>query len=142
LQGVRPETILCLTFTKAGAAEMPGGCTSGCASWSADDAKLRKDLFPPWRGQCRRRWSRRADCSPRCWRRRAGGLRIQTIHAFAQSLLPLSAEAGLTPGFRPLEEREERQLARSTLADLLVRAESGGDLPLIRDVQYSEPAAG
>ena len=53
-----------------------------------------------------------------------GGLRIQTIHAFAQSLLAaFPAEAGLVPGFRPLEGREEQLLARATLADLLVRAE-------------------
>jgi ATP-dependent helicase/nuclease subunit A len=65
-----------------------------------------------------------------------GGLRIQTIHAFAQSLLAsFPAEAGLVPGFRPLEGREEQLLARSTLADLLVRAEAGGDLGFIRDMQ-------
>src|SRR3712207_7799934 len=50
---------------------------------------------------------------------------IQTIHAFAQSLLAaFPAEAGLTPGFRPLEEREQKLLARSTLADLLVDRKS------------------
>ena len=65
-----------------------------------------------------------------------GGLRIQTIHAFAQSLLAaFPAEAGLIPGFKPLEGREEQLLARSTLADLLVRAEEEGDLGLIRDLQ-------
>ncbi len=65
-----------------------------------------------------------------------GGLRIQTIHAFAQSLLAaFPAEAGLVPGFRPLEGREEQLLARSTLAETLVRAEAGGDLGLIGDMQ-------
>src|SRR6476469_2575340 len=65
-----------------------------------------------------------------------GGLRIQTIHAFAQSLLAaFPSEAGLTPGFRPLEAREEQMLARATLADLLVRAEADGDAGLIRDLQ-------
>src|SRR3546814_3279383 len=39
------------------------------------------------------------------------------------------------PGFRPLDGREEAALARRTLADLLVTAERGGDLGLIRDVQ-------
>src|SRR3979409_2177200 len=65
-----------------------------------------------------------------------GGLRIQTIHAFAQSLLAaFPSEAGLLPGFRPLEGREEQLLARATLAELLVRAEGEGDQGLIRDLQ-------
>ena len=65
-----------------------------------------------------------------------GGLRIQTIHAFAQSLLAaFPSEAGLLPGFRPLEAREEQLLARATLADMLVRAEEQGDQGLIRDLQ-------
>ena len=137
LRGVAPETILCLTFTKAGAAEMAGRLHQRLAHWvRLDDAKLRKDLFhlgedngPPSLERARSLFARVLEAP-------GGGLRIQTIHAFAQSLLAaFPAEAGLTPGFRPLEEREQRQLARATLADLLVRAESGGDLPLIRDVQ-------
>ncbi len=65
-----------------------------------------------------------------------GGLRIQTIHAFCQTLLAgFPAEAGLVPGFRPLEEREEQALGYATLAEMLVEAERGGDLPLVRDVQ-------
>ena len=56
-----------------------------------------------------------------------GGLRIQTIHAFAQSLLAaFPSEAGLIPGFRPLEGREEQLLARQTLADLLVARRGRG----------------
>src|SRR3569623_1691469 len=56
-----------------------------------------------------------------------GGLRIQTIHSFCQSLLAaFPVEAGLIPGFRPLEAREESQLAREALAGLLVDAEREG----------------
>ena len=65
-----------------------------------------------------------------------GGLRIQTIHAFCQTLLAgFPAEAGLVPGFRLIEEREEQALGRAALATMLVAAERGGDLPLVRDVQ-------
>ncbi|HEU0134018.1 MAG TPA: UvrD-helicase domain-containing protein, partial [Allosphingosinicella sp.] len=45
------------------------------------------------------------------------------------------AEAGLVPGFRPLEGREEQLLARQTLAEMLVRAEEGLDRALIADIQ-------
>jgi ATP-dependent helicase/nuclease subunit A len=56
-----------------------------------------------------------------------GGLRIQTIHGFCQGLLAaFPVEAGLTPGFRPLEAREEAGLAREALAGMLADAERNG----------------
>ena len=65
-----------------------------------------------------------------------GGLKIQTIHAFAQSLLAaFPAEAGITPGFQPIEGRAEQELVRRTLAELIADAEERGDTRLIRDVQ-------
>jgi len=137
LRGVAPEVILCLTFTKAGAAEMAHRIHRQLAHWvRLDDVKLRKDLFnlgeesgPDALGLARSLFARVLEAP-------GGGLRIQTIHAFAQGLLAsFPAEAGLTPGFRTLEGREELLLARATLADLLVRAEAGGDRPLIRDMQ-------
>jgi ATP-dependent helicase/nuclease subunit A len=137
LSGADPSSILCLTFTKAGAAEMAHRIHSRLAYWvRLRDADLNKELFaldehrrPDALNEARRLFARVLDAP-------GGGIRIQTIHAFAQSLLAsFPAEAGLTPGFRPLEGREESLLARSTLADLLVRAEQGGDLPLIEDVR-------
>jgi ATP-dependent helicase/nuclease subunit A len=137
LSGVDPASILCLTFTKAGAAEMADRIHARLAHWvRLKDADLRKELFalgeandPNSLAFARTRFAKVLDAA-------GGGLRIQTIHAFAQSLLAaFPAEAGLVPGFRPLEGREEQILARSTLADLLVRAEAGGDLGLIVDVQ-------
>jgi ATP-dependent helicase/nuclease subunit A len=137
LSGVDPASILCLTFTKAGAAEMADRIHARLAFWvRLKDAELRKELFslgeendPEMLAKARTLFARVLDAA-------GGGLRIQTIHAFAQSLLgAFPAEAGLVPGFRPLEGREEQILARQTLADLLVRAETGGDLPLVRDIQ-------
>ena len=56
-----------------------------------------------------------------------GGLRIQTIHGFCQSLLAaFPVEAGLVPGFRPMEARDEALLAREALAAMLVQAEAEG----------------
>ncbi|MBX3561843.1 MAG: double-strand break repair helicase AddA [Sphingomonas sp.] len=137
LAGADPDSILCLTFTKAGAAEMAERIHARLAYWvRLDDARLRKELYalsepndPEMLARARTLFARVLDAT-------GGGLRIQTIHAFAQSLLgAFPAEAGLTPGFRPLEGREEQLLARSTLADLLVRAEKGSDLGLIADLQ-------
>ena len=125
LSGVDPSSILCLTFTKAGAAEMADRIHARLAYWvRLKDAELGAELMalgedpgPEVRERARTLFARVLDAS-------GGGLRIQTIHAFSQGLLAaFPAEAGLVPGFRPLEGREEQLLSRSTLADLLVRAE-------------------
>ncbi|QNE31197.1 double-strand break repair helicase AddA [Sphingomonas sp. NBWT7] len=128
LRGVDPSAILCLTFTKAGAAEMVHRISQRLAAWvSMKDAALFDDLQalgeladPVQRDRARTLFARVLD-SP------GGGLRIQTIHGFCQSLLAaFPSEARLTPGFRPIETREEAVLLRSTLADLLVLAEREG----------------
>jgi ATP-dependent helicase/nuclease subunit A len=137
LSGVDPASILCLTFTKAGAAEMADRIHARLAYWvrlkdaglAAELAALGEEVGPEMRERARTLFARVLDAA-------GGGLRIQTIHAFAQSLLAaFPAEAGLVPGFRPLEGREEQLLARQTLADMLVRAEREGDHPLVRDLQ-------
>ena len=137
LNGAAPESILCLTFTKAGAAEMAERIQGRLAAWvRMRDADLRKELFAlnePHDDEAARRarrlFARTLDAP-------GGGLRIQTIHSFCQTLLTgFPTEAGLTPGFRPLDGRAEAVLQRETLAALLVEAERGGDLGLLDDVQ-------
>jgi ATP-dependent helicase/nuclease subunit A len=137
LAGVDPASILCLTFTKAGAAEMAGRIHARLAYWvRLDDAKLRKELFQLDEKNDPDSLSKARTLFARVLESPGGGLRIQTIHAFAQSLLAaFPSEAGLAPGFRPLEGREQQLLARGTLADLLVRAEAEGDFGLIGDLQ-------
>ncbi|KRB79320.1 DNA helicase UvrD [Sphingomonas sp. Root710] len=138
LGGAAPEAILCLTFTKAGAAEMAERIHRRLAHWAGlkDDSKLVQELTrlgedsgPEALKRARQLFARVLDAP-------GGGLRIQTIHAFCQTLLTgFPAEAGLTPGFRPIEGREEAALARRTLADMLDAAARGGDLGLIADIQ-------
>ncbi len=136
LRGVRPESILCLTFTKAGAAEMANRIGERLAAWvRMPDAALRKELFALGEdtsermlGHARRLFARVLEAP--------GGLRIQTLHAFAQTLLAaFPAEAGIAPGFRPIEGRVEQELARRTLADLVASAETNSDTGLIADIQ-------
>jgi ATP-dependent helicase/nuclease subunit A len=137
LAGVAPETILCLTFTKAGAAEMADRIHARLAWWvRLRDADLRKELFALGEANGPREIARARTLFASVLDAPGGGLRIQTIHAFCQTLLAgFPVEAGLSPGFRAIEGREEAALARATLAELLVEAERGGDLPLIADVQ-------
>jgi ATP-dependent helicase/nuclease subunit A len=137
LAGADPASILCLTFTKAGAAEMAGRIHQRLARWvrlkhselAAELMALGEDYGPKACDDARTLFAKLLDST-------GGGLRVQTIHAFAQGLLAgFPAEAGLAPGFRPLEGREEQLLARATLAELLVAAEREGDAGLIRDLQ-------
>lgn len=128
LRGVDPAAILCLTFTKAGAAEMAARVSQRLAAWVrmkdrdlfADLQALGEAADPAQRDRARTLFAKVLDAP-------GGGLRIQTIHGFCQSLLAaFPTEAGLVPGFRPMEAREEGVLARATLADLLVTAEREG----------------
>jgi ATP-dependent helicase/nuclease subunit A len=137
LAGVDPSTILCLTFTKAGAAEMADRIHARLAHWvRLKDGELDEELEALGEDKGAENRAKARTLFARVLDAAGGGLRIQTIHAFAQSLLAaFPAEAGLVPGFRPLEGREEQLLARSTLADLLVRAEAEGDFGLIADMQ-------
>jgi len=137
LSGVAPETILCLTFTKAGAAEMADRIHARLASWvRMKDTQLGEELIALGERVSVERRDFARTLFAKVLDAPGGGLRIQTIHAFSQTLLAgFPAEAGLSPGFRPLEGREQAALSRRTLADLLNAAEAGGDLGLISDVQ-------
>ncbi|NLS26963.1 ATP-dependent helicase/nuclease subunit A [Sphingomonas sp. S2M10] len=128
LAGTDPSAILCLTFTKAGAAEMSERITGRLAYWvrakdeelAADLAALGESIGPERRATARTLFAKVLDAP-------GGGIRIQTIHSFCQSLLAaFPIEAGLVPGFRPLEAREEAVLARETLAEMLVDARREG----------------
>ena len=136
LNGARPESILCLTFTKAAAAEMANRIGARLAAWvrlkktelAADLLALGESNDPRTLQRARQLFARVLDCP--------GGLKILTIHAFAQSLLAaFPAEAGITPGFQPIEGRAEQELVRRTLAELMADAEGRGDVRLIHDVQ-------
>ena len=123
--GVRPEHILCLTFTKAGAAEMATRVNEVLANWvRMEDDRLVGDLRaigadfdPETRARARTLFAAVLDCP-------GGGLRIDTIHAFSQWLLAaFPEEAGLIPGTRPMEDRDRELLADRVLRELLVEWE-------------------
>ena len=133
LHGAHPESILCLTFTKAGAAEMAERVHARLGDWvrlpgpdlARDLLSLGEDPGPAMQARARTLFAKVLDA-------RGGGLRIQTIHSFCQSLLGgFPAEAGLVPGFRPVEGREEQALLQTALADMVANAEGEGRLGLV-----------
>ncbi|MES2494324.1 MAG: double-strand break repair helicase AddA [Pseudomonadota bacterium] len=132
--GVTPAQILCLTFTKAGAAEMSTRVNEVLADWvRMPDNQLAIQLDaigapidPATRARARTLFASVLDCP-------GGGLRINTIHAFAQWLLAgFPEEAGLTPGTRAMEDRDRALLSREVLSRLLVDAEAHGRSDLLQ----------
>ncbi len=108
LSGVKPEEILCLTYTKAAAAEMRGRVAERLAQWALlDDAKLRADLAElegaaPTPGQLLRARALFAHALET-----PGGLKIQTIHAFCEAVLHrFPKEAGVPFDFTVIEDFE------------------------------------
>ncbi len=128
LRGIDPGAILCLTFTKAGAAEMAQRINGRLAAWVRMPAPaLAADLIALGESPVQALQDRARTLFAKVLDAPGGGLRIQTIHGFCQGLLAaFPVEAGLTPGFRPLEAREEAGLAREALATMLSDAEREG----------------
>ncbi|MFO1046803.1 MAG: double-strand break repair helicase AddA [Geminicoccaceae bacterium] len=131
LAGANPEGILCLTFTKAAAAEMLQRIEQRLAGWvSADDAQLVGDLTDltgsapdtAMLARARRLFARVLDLPL--------GLGIMTIHALCGALLrrfPL--EAGVAPHFETIDERGAAELLREAQAEVL-RDGRDADSPL------------
>ena len=114
LEGAEPARILCVTFTKAAAAEMRNRLAGDLGRWAMmDPATLDEEIEmlierPPLeqeRTTARRLFARVLDAP--------GGINILTIHAFCQSLLKrFPLEAGVPPGFEVLDEGEAASLLR------------------------------
>ena len=114
LNNTDPQKILCLTYTKAAAAEMQNRLFDSLGKWAMlPDEELRTELkslgenenalSPDKIKQARTLFAAALETP--------GGLKIQTIHSFCDALLrrfPL--EAGVSPQFNMLEERQAKQL--------------------------------
>ena len=129
LGGTAPERILCLTFTRAAAAEMALRITRELARWTvADDEALAAALSGLTGGRPSRATRDRARRLFAAVLDVPDGLKIQTIHAFCQSLLrrfPL--EAGVAPNFEIADERMSTALLGAARARLLSAARPGVD---------------
>ncbi len=122
LEEVSPQNILCLTYTKAAAAEMQNRLFKRLGAWAMmPDADLRAELTTlgvdrqiedAQLAQARTLFARAIETP--------GGLKIQTIHSFCAGVLrrfPL--EAQVSPQFREMEERDA-ELLRADVVDGLI----------------------
>ena len=125
LGGTEPQRILCLTYTKAAAAEMQNRLFERLGAWAmmpeADLGLALAQLDPegppitPERLSAARRLFARAIETP-------GGLKIQTIHSFCGGILrrfPL--EAGVSPQFGEMDDRMTRLLRDEIVEDMADR---------------------
>jgi ATP-dependent helicase/nuclease subunit A len=136
LGGADPARILCLTYTKAAAAEMQNRLFARLGAWAMlDDATLSAQLSALGEqvdpatdtlDRARRLFARALETP--------GGLKIQTIHAFCAAILrrfPL--EAGVPPDFA---EVDDRALARLR-DEVLDRIAEGPDAPALEGLLAS-----
>ncbi len=128
LAGTEPGRILCLTYTKAAAAEMQTRLFRTLGAWAMlEDTDLRMALATlgePAGALDASRLSRARTLFARALET-PGGLKIQTIHAFCEALLRrFPVEAGVAPGFSVLEDRQARVL-REEVLDALAETSPG-----------------
>lgn len=129
LDEVDPAKVLCITFTKAAAAEMAGRLYKLLGEWSlADDKDLNEALDALEGGRKNRTLEKLAEAR-RLFARAIetpGGLKIQTIHSFCESVLKrFPLEAGVTPGFTVLEDDAAAAMAGQAIDGLGNEGESG-----------------
>ena len=146
LEGTPPQHILCLTYTKAAAAEMQNRLFARLGAWAmlpdadlirelqalAPDAALDADKL-----RHARTLFARAIETP-------GGLKIQTIHSFCSALLrrfPL--EAGVSPQFKEMDDRQSRHMIADILEELALgpgRAEIDACATYVNDLDLTDLA--
>ena len=123
LEEVSPQNILCLTYTKAAAAEMQNRLFQRLGAWAMmSDDDLRAELLglgvdrqidASQLSQARTLFARAIETP--------GGLKIQTIHSFCAGVLrrfPL--EAQVSPQFREMEDRAAEILRAEVVDDIIM----------------------
>ncbi len=132
LEGVPPQRVLCLTFTRAAASEMANRLNQRLVAWvTATDARLTQDLKILTGSDVNTTQLTQARCLLARVLDAPGGMRIQTIHSFCESLLgrfPL--EANVPPHFSVMDDRGAVDLleaARDTLLNS-IQNNDGSDL--------------
>src|SRR3990170_195289 len=115
LAGFRPESILCLTYTKTAAAEMQNRLLKVLAEWATIKGEALREKLSALMGRtpdeknlriARRLFARALEAK--------GGLKIHTIHGFCERLLQrFPLESQVTPHFSVLDEREQALMRRA-----------------------------
>lgn len=121
LSGTDPAKILCLTYTRAAAANMASRVFSILSEWTAlPDEELSgriadlegRNPTPEMLRRARRLFAEALETP--------GGLKIQTIHAFCEAVLhQFPLEANIAANFEMLDPQMERALFAATRRDMI-----------------------
>src|SRR5487761_2111345 len=132
LRGCDPAKILCITFTKAAAANMANRVFGTLADWAvlddgALDERIRlstgKKPGPSERARARRLFASALETP--------GGLKVQSIHAFCTRLLhQFPFEANVAARFTVLDDASTTQLLDRLTLDVLLQASAQPDSAL------------
>jgi ATP-dependent helicase/nuclease subunit A len=143
LTGTDPSKILCITFTKAAAANMANRVFSRLASWIAlDDEALDREIRETSRivpdakvrAQARRLFAAALETP--------GGLKVLTIHAFCTRVLhQFPFEANVAARFTVLDEPSTAQLLDRLTLEVLLEASGAPDSLLGKALEHAIVAA-
>ncbi len=143
LAGTIPERILCLTYTKAAAAEMSKRVYDTLAEWVT--------MAPEPLAARLAELNARTPTEDEIARARTlftmaietpGGLKVQTIHSFCERLLQrFPLEAGVAPGFSILDDATAHLLQREAIDQVLALATREPASPEARALQTAIPFA-
>jgi ATP-dependent helicase/nuclease subunit A len=143
LNDVPPEKILCITFTKAAAANMAERVFSTLGHWvTLDDAALDAAIVEAGIARPDAKLRMRARELFACALETPGGLKVQTIHALCTRLLQqFPFEANVPARFTVLDERDQTEMMeRANLAVLLDASRDPGS-PTGRALQTAMASA-
>ncbi|MBR0898445.1 double-strand break repair helicase AddA [Bradyrhizobium tropiciagri] len=134
LSGVPPEKILCITFTKAAAANMAERVFTTLGHWvtlddSGLDAAIREAGIPHPSASLRREARKLFACALET----PGGLKVQTIHALCTRLLQqFPFEANVPARFAVLDDRDQNEMMERANLAVFLEASRIPDSPIGR----------
>jgi ATP-dependent helicase/nuclease subunit A len=122
--GATPDSILCITYTRAAASEMLSRLFRTLGNWAVmEDEKLSRELATLEGGAPEEYTHDRLKAARALFAKALetpGGLRIETIHAFcARVLRRFPLEAGVVPGFVELEDEDARRIWQEAKAEAI-----------------------
>lgn len=126
-KGAEPDSILCITYTRAAANEMLTRLFRTLGEWAVKEDDALREALAKLEGREVEDYSREDLRDARTLFARAletpGGLRIETIHAFcARVLRRFPLEAGVAPGFTELEDADARAIWREAKEAAILKA--------------------
>ena len=146
LTGVDPDSILCVTYTKAAASEMQSRLFERLGSWCVMEEETLKQALSKLENRPIASYTHtNIDRARQLFAdalETPGGLRIETIHAFAGRVLrrfPL--EAGIAPGFSELDDDDASDLWNAAFREL-GRSVVRGDEKLVEAARCAAEAGG